>query len=221
MPKRTENTKEKKPSRALAAMLIVIGAAGFAALSYIITVSGSVSWDDPVREWFYSVRSPGLTTLMEGITNVGSWTTIALVVLLLLIYPATRNDLGFPALGAALLTQAIKFMIKNLVDRPRPDASLFLVPESGFSFPSGHAFTSLAVYGIIFIFALCYLEKNGKRTALLIASGILAIAIGISRIYLGVHFPSDVAAGWCGAMFVCGFIMLVHPAVRDRLPDRS
>ncbi len=95
--------------------------------------------------------------------------------------------------GAGLLT----LMLKNIIQRPRPvDATAFLYGMS-FSFPSGHALGSLVGYGMLaYVIGSMWIESARERVRLAIATAVLVLAIGISRLYLGVHYFSDVVAGY-------------------------
>jgi undecaprenyl-diphosphatase len=203
------NNTKKVPVGLLVAVMI-IGLIGFTVIAYMIATRGNVFFDDPVRNLFYDARSPGLTTLMELITYAGQWPTIVVICLLLLIYPKTRSAYGIPATMAAILTQLLEKTIKNIVCRPRPDISLHLVEQGGYSFPSGHSITSMAVYLLLFILIMAYMKSGGKKTALLIITLFLSFGVGISRIYVGVHFPSDVLAGWFGGLMMIAVVLLIR-----------
>lgn len=219
MHMKTNNTELSnfRNSKAALYAAIILGAALFALLAFMIATNGSVSWDRPLQAWVFSHRSPGLTTLMEAVTYIGSWYSITVIVLLLLIYPNTRRDYGVPAAFAAVISQLIKIIFKTALCRPRPDAAFRLVEEGGWSFPSGHSITAMAVFGLLF-FAL--LKGGGKvygakKKALLVCCAVLPFAIGFSRVYLGVHYPSDVLAGWAAGISVIALTILLRP-VTDR-----
>lgn len=115
------------------------------------------------------------------------------------------TDAGF--LAAATLAPVINLGLKALADRPRPDADLWLVMESGNGFPSGHA-----VFAAAFLGALAWLVgrwtpldgRPGLRLATQGALLMLVLAVGFSRVYLGVHWPSDVIAGFLfGGTYLC------------------
>ena len=203
------NNTKKVPVGLLVAVMI-IGLIGFTVIAYMIATRGNVFFDDPVRNLFYDARSPGLTTLMELITYAGQWPAVTVLCLLLLIYPKTRFTFGVPVSLAAILTQILEKAVKYTICRPRPHVSLHLVEEHSYSFPSGHSISGMAVYMLLFILIMAYMEGGGRKTALLILTFILAFGVGLSRIYLGVHYPSDVLAGWFGAWAMIAVVLLIR-----------
>lgn len=153
--------------------------------------------DEPIRSFIISCRNDVLTPLMKGITNLGGAKIVTVICVLLLIFKKTRVTYGVPLSIGAIIVPYINREIKALVLRPRPDQATFLIEQGGWSFPSGHAITTMFFYGM-FIYLI---RKNmTNRKAANILTAILAIPMifgGISRIYLGVHYPTDVLAGWC------------------------
>jgi undecaprenyl-diphosphatase len=95
-------------------------------------------------------------------------------------------------LGAELLTQALKLSFH----RPRPVVPNPLLKAADFSFPSGHASVSLVVYGMLAFFILLQLRSQLLKALVIVVTVLLVLMIGISRLYLGVHYFSDVAAGY-------------------------
>jgi|GEM_PF-264579 len=189
----------------------------FAGLTLFVASGATGATDFAIEQTVYSWRSPGLNTLIETITYCGNTASIITLILLLLAFPKTRVKYGLPVFAAGVLTTVIKAIVKTAVARPRPDAVYFLVQESGYSYPSGHSITSVAVYGIL-AWLLWYYHKpevkaalhlsgaaanagaatgmSGRDRALMILCAFLAFAIGLSRIYVGVHHPTDVLGGW-------------------------
>lgn len=203
------NKKQKAPLSSLI-IVMIIGLAGFAVLTYYVAMAGELFFDDPVRHTFYAARQPGLNTLAELVTYAGQWPAILVLCLLLLIYPKTRFAYGVPVTAVAVLTQLLEKTVKHIVCRPRPHASFHLIEQGGYSFPSGHSITGMAVYLLLFILIMAYMKSSAKKTALLCLTLFLAFGIGFSRIYLGVHYPSDVLAGWCGAWMMTAIVLLVR-----------
>ena len=189
----------------------------FAGLTLFVAGGATGEADFAIEQTVYGWRSPGLNTLIETITYCGNTASIITLILLLLALPKTRVPYGLPVFAAGVLTTVIKVIVKTAVARPRPDAVYFLVQETGYSYPSGHSITSVAVYGIL-AWLLWYYHKpavqaalhlpgaaanaggaagmSGRDRALMILCAFLAFAIGLSRIYVGVHHPTDVLGGW-------------------------
>jgi membrane-associated phospholipid phosphatase len=98
--------------------------------------------------------------------------------------------------GAALLNLALK----NIFLRPRPNFPLAFLRETGFSFPSGHAMISIAFYGILSFLIFPYLKSMSGKTLVIIGWIALSGLISFSRLYLGVHFLTDVLGGWSAGL---------------------
>ncbi len=152
--------------------------------------------DLTVQSWFFDLRTDWLNIPVKLITHLCDPTTIVALCAVLLLLP-NRKTYGLPVSLAAATGLMIYKPLKHIFFRARPDVSLHLVTQGGYSFPSGHSVTSVIVYGLLF-----YLIQNHCKNPYLrrILSGIclfLAIFIGPSRIYVGVHWPTDVLTGWC------------------------
>lgn len=168
----------------------------FFALWLMVEVGDASLIDDPIRNAVISTRIAWLTPIMKVITYMGNWQTITAICLILLLIKKTRLTYGVPlSIGAIFVSLANKG-IKAIVMRPRPDQAMFLIEQGGWSFPSGHAITSMFFYGML-IWLIRRNVKNRKLADILTAIlTIPMILVGISRIYLGVHYPTDVLAGW-------------------------
>lgn len=177
-------------------MLGAIAVCAFFVILFAVVNDSASGFDDPVRFFFYGLQSDVLTGVAMVITTMSNaWFMIGFCILLLLI-PRTRLRFGVPLSAGALLTVGLNQLIKNLVDRPRPEVTQ-LMNETGFSFPSGHSINSMFFYGMAIWLVWHYLPSSGLRTALMIVLAIPMVFVGPTRIYLGVHYPTDVLAGWC------------------------
>lgn len=116
--------------------------------------------------------------------------------IVLLLVKSLRNKYGVKFAIAALSSTAIYQGMKYIFQRPRPDIALRLIEESEYSFPSGHSMNCLVSYGILAYLLLRYCENRKLAKLLSIGLGLIIILIGLSRVYVGVHFPTDVIGGW-------------------------
>ena len=140
------------------------------------------------------IINENLTPIMKCITWFGSVTALIIITLLLFILIKNKRISIFFSCNliiVAILNQFLKF----IVQRPRP-TEYRIINENGYSFPSGHSMISMAFYG--YLMYLIYKHINSKilKWVLIITLGILIILIGFSRIYLGVHYVSDILAGF-------------------------
>lgn len=142
-----------------------------------------------------NIRANWLTPVMVAFSNLATAPVLIVMLLIIAAFGPGRKTGRFCTLnllGAALLNQALK----ALIQRPRPDVALRLVDVGGYSFPSGHSMAAMAFFGLL-IWLIWHSVENPRRRALLIAAFASVIAlIGFSRIYLGVHYFTDVMAGF-------------------------
>lgn len=149
-------------------------------------------WDEPVSRFLTDLRSPGLNGIVKALSTLGGLTVVALllVLLLLLVWHECRA-LALVLLAASVARPLLEWTLKELVDRPRPEISQ-LVPGNGPSFPTGHVMAAVAIWGLLPpVVALV----SGRRSAWwgsVAISATVILVVGFSRVYLGVHWTSDV-----------------------------
>lgn len=139
-----------------------------------------------------------LREAMIEITSLGGYPLLVIIVALVIGFLMISRLFG-PALFVFLSIvsgTAVGQLLKVLYDRPRPDLVEHLVTTHTASFPSGHATMSAVVYLTLAALIVQFVERTNVRVYVMTMAVLLTLAIGISRIYLGVHWPSDVAAGW-------------------------
>jgi undecaprenyl-diphosphatase len=157
-----------------------------------------VHTDRHVLDFVLRHRTAWLSDLARAVTMVGSvWVVAPLVVAAVagLVVRRRRDDALFVALaslGAAILVA----IVKHAVGRPRPAISDRLVSAAGGAFPSGHAAQSVACYFALAIVAAGLVQSRRARTFAYAGASAIAVAVGGSRVYLGVHWASDVVCGW-------------------------
>lgn len=179
-------------------------------------------FDRSILYWMYHHRAHGLTRAATVLAFLGSPPVIAGMALagagLGLAWKKVRGaawTLPVAILGAGIIIQGVKLFIK----RPRPSFFTPLLHESGFSFPSGHSLIAMVVYGLLGYFLLHLTKNFWARLAVRIGTVLLVVAIGISRIYVGVHYPTDVLAGWTAGVPWLISCLALHEVLARRWPS--
>lgn len=153
-------------------------------------------FDDTVRYRVYSMRSDKLTVFWKFITHSGDRYVVILLGIILLLIKSLREKYGVKFAIATLSSTALYQIMKYIFQRPRPDLALRLIEQGGYSFPSGHSMNCLVSYGILIYLLLRYCENRRLAKLLSFGLGLLTILIGFSRVYVGVHYPTDIIGGW-------------------------
>ena len=203
--------KGKRYMLAAAAVLAIL--AGF--ITYQVGVvygTEALPVDLSIQKAFFSLRGPVLNSIVIAITHLSDTVTIVAFCAVLLVLP-NRKQYGVPLSLAALGGLAFYKPMKHIFLRARPDAALHLVEQGGFSFPSGHSVTSVIFYGLSIYLLSKHCKNQRLRKVLTVICGFLALSIGPSRIYVGVHWPTDVLAGWC----IGGAVLLVSICILERI----
>ena len=170
--------------------------------------------DKAVQDWFFALRTGWLNTGIIFITHISDPVTIVALCAVLLILPS-RRTYGIPVSLAAAAGLIIYKPMKHFFLRARPDAALHLVEQGGFSFPSGHSVTSVIVFGLLFYLIRRHCKDERLRNCLCALCLFLAAAIGLTRIYVGVHWPTDVLTGWC----IGGMVLTIIIYIMERRND--
>ena len=168
----------------------------FVTISYFVITQDTSFFDTVVREYIYDLRNGSLTFFFTTITYLGNWNTITLICCLFLLVPWVRMSFGIPLSVAAIVASLIQKALKISFHRARPDLSLHLIDQGGYSFPSGHSFSVLIFYGMIIYLCRQHIKDRKAVNLISVLLSCLIILIGFSRIYLGVHYPTDVLGGW-------------------------
>lgn len=159
------------------------------------------------------MRNPILTDILKIITKLGSaFVLITITILSLIILKNKKIGLCI-TLNLALST-LLNVLLKNIIQRPRPEGYR-LIEETGFSFPSGHSMVNTAFYGLLIYLIIKNVKNKKLKYALSILISILILAIGFSRIYLGVHYTSDVLAGFLiSVAYLIVFTTILHDILK-------
>lgn len=207
----------------LVAWLVLITAVAVAAghlLALAERPGGSTSVDWTITRWAVAHRTGALTTVARGLSVVGSQVVLTPLVTVTLLALAARRLWAVAARLAATWAGAIVIYnpAKGLVGRPRPPMDLWLTHASGKSFPSGHATQSAATFGALAL--VIALRFPRARVPGWVLAVVLTAGIGWSRVYLGVHWATDIGAGWLlGAAWFAVLALSSRPAAAARPPD--
>jgi PAP2 superfamily/Peptidase propeptide and YPEB domain len=220
-------------ARTTSQLLVLAAGTAFAfalALLFVEILDAVVENDDltaldrPVVQWVAAHRPDWLNSFVVGVTDLGGKVLLTAAVATAAILAARRLRSWWPLLvslcalgGCALLVAGIKVVI----GRDRPDRLHHALFESGFAFPSGHSASALVGWALV-AWLVCKLTANRTvRATAWVAAGLLSVAVGASRIYLGVHYPSDVLGGWVlGAVWFTTVLIAagLDPTVRRPRP---
>jgi undecaprenyl-diphosphatase len=197
-------------------MLLLVGF-----VASLVTTSGLVTLHDEIlkasfeqrdiaiQTWVHGFAEPVLTKLMEGLSWIGSPLVVTPTVTLAVAWMGwrRRRDDALLVAAAALGGVALDTVMKLHFRRSRPDVPWAFVHEHSFSFPSGHSVMAMVMYGIIVYKTEDKLQSKRARAALMVGAFLMVAGIGVSRVYLGAHYPSDVAGGYfVGAVWLAAVI---------------
>lgn len=192
---------EKRKRAALVAVAMLM-AVLFGWIANAVAAGQARAFDLAVRDGVHAAASPPFTMAMRGVTLLGSIEFLlplgAFVVWRLLAVGRRRDAVWLVV--AALGADGIDTGLKLIFERPRPEAFFGLAEPASWSFPSGHSMASFCFYGAVAAIAMAQAPSGWKRAGLLLAAALVVFTIGFSRVYLGVHYPTDVLGGYAAGM---------------------
>ncbi len=202
--------------------IAVVALACFGFVAYQVAWGRTDDFDMVVDYAVYDLRNPVTKAIFIPITYLGNWFSNVGTILVFLMVPATRKKVGLPAAVTGAIGVGIYKALKSYFARPRPDVSLHLIDQGGWSFPSGHSMNGLICYGVlIFLIWRGWPGSKGARAAA-IGFTCLILAIGFSRIFVGVHFVTDVLGGWSmGLAYLMAATVVLDRFVLSRADRRE
>lgn len=186
-----------------AMLVFAFGLYAFIDLTRDLFNEGLDHFDDQVIEKVFSWRNDTFTDIMILITDFGDIAAYIIMTGLIcgLFYYLFRNWKYIAQVCVVLLLSSLmNVWLKVLFARERPESTVHLVEAYSLSYPSGHAMSAFAFYGFLIYLAWRLLDKAWTKIVATIVCGLIILAIGFSRVYLGVHYPSDVIAGFLGGL---------------------
>lgn len=183
--------------------------------------TGDPNWlsaDAALGHIFDSARTNTLTLVMTTFTYLGSTVSLSVIALVAILFLHFKNQVSSRrlVLSSVILSVLLIQSFKHYFGRLRPDSSNWLLPASGLSFPSGHTTGSTAVLGALFYVLGRYLSSSEERWIIWMSGLVIILMIGLSRVYLGVHYTTDVLGG-----FILGTSILFASIAYDQYCTRN
>jgi membrane-associated phospholipid phosphatase len=210
-------------SRLATALLatLVACALAFSKLAEEMASGELVSVDGTVAVWLHIHATDFATALLSMVTQLGGTEALITVTLGAALALLLRGRVAHALLMGAALGggEWLNWALKATFERPRPSFAEPLATAAGFSFPSGHAMVSLTVYGALAFVAAAGMRSRRAQVLVVVSALALVLAIGFSRLYLGVHYASDVLAAYAAGLawlILCALALLGASRLRSR-----
>ena len=229
--KKLANTRSRSVGAAVAGALLSFGMllavtaiAFFAWMAEEVFEGDSMAFDNAVREFVHSYAAGWLTGVMHFFSFLGSTAFLATVTVLLagaLLYMGRRRS---AVLLAVVMVGVIplNYVLKTYFVRARPEAYFDTPLPASFSFPSGHSLFSACFFGVLAWLIASRTNSLAIKIGAWTLAAVIVLFIGLSRIYLGVHFPTDVVAGYTAAFVWLSAVVLTDAIVaRSLLPRKQ
>lgn len=203
---------------------VLVALVGLAALlaGWAQTGTGLARFDQPLLAWMVSVRTPAAEVAVTAFTDLGQTLpmfAIGLPLTIALYWRYRRLSIWVLMVVAPLVSTSLASLLKSYFAHPRPPLSDAVAPyETDFSLPSGHTTGSTVVAGMLAYLTVWLARRAWVRVAAVIAASTWAVAMGISRLYLGHHWLTDVVFGWLLGLSWLTFLVLAHQLL---LPART
>lgn len=204
---------ENSPFYILIAVMLVVFIFGlniFLELAEALQDQQLEPYDRSIQQWIIGFRDPGLTPTIAFITDLGDrWAYLVVIGIMGIILLLRKKWwLVGQVLFVAGLSALATIVLKNEYQRQRPPIE-HLVEIGGMSFPSGHSLSAMAFYGFVIYLLFRFVRSTAIKVSLSVLCILLILVIGLSRIYLGVHYPTDVAAGFAGGIIWASFCIIL------------
>lgn len=188
----------------------------FSVFAYKIVMNKSIYIDNIVYDFICdNFMSERMTNVVKILTSLGS--ALVIIILTIVLFIAIKNKkIAISVVINLIVITILNNLLKIIFLRPRPDVNN-LILESGYSFPSGHSATGMAFYGYLIYLIYKYVNNKKIKIPLIIFLSLIIVAIGLSRIYLGVHYASDVLGGFLLAIvYLIIFITIANKYIEKK-----
>lgn len=205
----------------LAFLVFVIGINLFVELTEEVQGETIEHFDDSVTDYVTSFRTPGLNDFFIFVTDLGdlyAYLLFTAIAGFFFFYKLKNKKFVLQLIGVVILSFLVNLALKEVFDRARPTLEHMVVIKT-LSYPSGHSMSAMSYYGFL-IYLIFHIKMNPwLRGFLTVLFSTLIFFIGLSRIYLGVHFPSDVVGGFIGGLIWVAFCVVLFNII-DLLRQR-
>jgi len=182
----------------------VAAGVGVALLALLVANHLTDAFDAGITAWLTAPAQARAFQILRPVTELGSTWAVTIVAVALLVLLGVRGTprLGLIAAGMIGLTSLVNTGFKQLLARARPEVVDAPLVEAGFSFPSGHALLSATAYGVVAVLVIRSRLRTRVRAVLVALLATVVLLVGFSRLHLGVHYVTDVVAGWLAGVLI-------------------
>ncbi|HET8752830.1 MAG TPA: phosphatase PAP2 family protein [Salinimicrobium sp.] len=199
----------------IALVVFILGLNFFVEFTEQMQGKALTDFDRTITDFVISFRSPGRNLFFQFITDVGDlygYLIATFLVTIFLFYKLRSWKFIFQLLAVIIVSGLSNLALKEVINRARPTIEHLVTVET-LSYPSGHAMSAMSFYGFLIYLAFHIKMSRWLRGFLCVLFLFLILSIGISRIYLGVHFPSDVAGGFLAGLIWVAFCIVLFNVI--------
>ena len=167
----------------------------FSIIAILVNNNNNLVIDSKVYEIISKFEGNSITNVFKTLTYLGNAKMVAIFCVITLLLDKSKTKVALPITLAVMMDAIVNILLKNAFQRPRPSLEQ-LVLEKNFSFPSGHAMVTATIFSMLIYLSYKYIKRKNMRICSCSVCILLIILVGISRIYLRVHYFSDILAGW-------------------------
>ena len=162
----------------------------------MLVVTGNIElFDNYIYNLIHGISNKYLDIFFKYFTHIGDTIPVILIALVIVCFLKKQKD-RIHLVSSLITTVSFNQILKHIIMRPRPPMERRLIKQGGFSYPSGHSMISLCLYGFLIYLVVTKIKNKKLKIFLTILLSIMVLLVGISRIYVGVHYPSDVIGGF-------------------------
>lgn len=192
----------------------------FLFLTYGVVTGATLALDEALIQRVSMLEHPFLTAMLIALSFIGSTIPVvvlsAVMLLILYLFTKKKRDVIF-FVAVSLCSVTLNVLLKSYFERERPSI-IEMIEETGFSYPSAHAMAAFTLYGAVTFLLWRHLKKRKSRRFLVGAAASIILLMGFSRIYLGVHYPSDVIGGYLVSGALLTISIFIYQFIEHNIP---